>query len=148
MYPKLIEKRYPLLRGKELTQSEFLSESYLLNWGTNEYYFDEKSVYLAPYAYAVEKAISASLSESQKVSYNIMMINTAYKHEEQYIEAISEQTYGQTKSMHSISSILQKKIYRLYILHYMMCIEEMLSPDKASSIQTGAESAKLVKSVR
>jgi hypothetical protein len=117
MYPKLIEKRYPLLRGKELTQSEFLSESSELNWGTNEYYFDEKSVYLAPYAYAVEKAISASLSESQKVSYNIMMINTAYNHEEKFIKVISEQTYGQTRSMHSISST---NIYRLYILHYMM----------------------------
>jgi hypothetical protein len=79
MFPLTIEKRYPLVSGLEITLSAFLESSQL---GPSEYYFDKKSLFLAPYVYTVETAINEflclnqknyKLNEMQRLSYNIMI---------------------------------------------------------------------------
>jgi hypothetical protein len=119
MFPKSIEKRYPLVRGKEITLSSFIST---LELGSNEYYFDQACTALCPYAHTVEAVLTTSKHGTfknymQRLSYNIMMINTAYKHEEDFTKEIASSIYQ------AQNNELPLNISRLYILQYVMCIE-------------------------
>jgi len=50
-----------------------------------------------------------------------MMINTAYKHEESFIKAISKTIYGNYGPLNNMFySISRINICRLYVLQYMM----------------------------
>jgi hypothetical protein len=52
------------------------------------------------------------------------MINTAYKHEELFISEIKDKIYKTTKPGLNIN------IFRLYVLQYLMLLEDQLSPNR------------------
>jgi len=64
------------------------------------------------------------LDHKQRVSYNIIMINTAYKHEELLISEIKDKIYK------TIKPGLNINIFRLYVLQYLMLLEDQLSPNR------------------
>lgn len=73
-----------------------------------------------------------------------MMINTAYKHEEDFTKEIASSIYQ------AQNNELPLNISRLYILQYVMCIEELLEPGRIDSLLelSSEEGSKLVKDVR
>lgn len=72
MFPKIFETRYPFVNPYEITLDVFFDSSRLEN---KEYYFDENSITLSPYANTItavlQKNHKQAFSFIQKVSYTI-----------------------------------------------------------------------------
>lgn len=63
----------------------------------------------------------------QKLSFSVIMLNTAYMHETLFLKEIQKEVFHSNEP-------LNINIYRMYILQYLMTCENVLDPSRTANL--------------